>query len=50
MRIQPAVVLVVVLVSAVLLPMSVTGVSVALPEIGPDLSADLASVQWVATA
>ncbi|WP_434743007.1 MFS transporter [Micromonospora sp. SH-82] len=50
MRIQPALVLVVVLVSAALLPMSVTGVSVALPEIGPDLSADLASVQWVATA
>ncbi|MFR9778143.1 MFS transporter [Micromonospora sp. MS34] len=47
MRNHPAVVLVAVLLSTVALPVSLTGASVALPDIGRDLHADLAGVQWV---
>ncbi|RGC69739.1 Multidrug resistance protein stp [Micromonospora sp. MW-13] len=47
MRNHPAVVLVAVLLSTVSLPISLTGASVALPEIGRDLDAGLAGVQWV---
>ncbi|MEV4200273.1 MFS transporter [Micromonospora globbae] len=47
MRNHPAVVLVAVLLSTISLPVSLTGASVALPEIGRDLDAGLASVQWV---
>ncbi len=47
MRNHPAVVLVAVLLSTFSLPFSLTGASVALPEIGRDLDAGLASVQWV---
>lgn len=47
MGIRPAVVLVAVLASTFALPLSLTGASVALPEIGRDLDADLAGVQWV---
>ncbi len=39
--------LVAVLASTFALPLSLTGASVALPEIGRDLDADLAGVQWV---
>ncbi|WP_025618656.1 MFS transporter [Salinispora cortesiana] len=41
------VVLFAVLVSTFALPLSLTGASVALPEIGRDLDAELAGVQWV---
>lgn len=41
------VVLVAVLVSTFALPLSLTGAAVVLPEIGRDLDADLAGVQWV---
>lgn len=44
---RPAIVLVAVLASTFTLPLSLTGASVALPEIGRDLDADLAGVQWV---
>ncbi|MFI6262116.1 MFS transporter [Micromonospora sp. NPDC051006] len=47
MRNHPAVVLVAVLLSTLLLPLSLTGASVALPDIGRDLDAGLAGVQWV---
>ncbi|PWR15883.1 MFS transporter [Micromonospora sicca] len=47
MRNHPAVVLVTVLLSTVALPVSLTGASVALPDIGRDLHAGLAGVQWV---
>ncbi|MFJ6195375.1 MFS transporter [Micromonospora sp. NPDC092111] len=47
MRNHPAVVLVAVLLSTLSLPISLTGASVALPEIGRDLDAGLAGVQWV---
>ena len=47
MRNHPAVVLVAVLLSTVALPVSLTGASVALPDIGRDLHAGLAGVQWV---
>uniref|UniRef100_A8M4F6 Major facilitator superfamily MFS_1 n=1 Tax=Salinispora arenicola (strain CNS-205) TaxID=391037 RepID=A8M4F6_SALAI len=47
MGIRPAVMLVAVLASTFALPLSLTGASVALPEIGRDLDADLAGVQWV---
>ncbi|MFC3504631.1 MFS transporter [Micromonospora krabiensis] len=47
MRNHPAVVLVAVLLSTVSLPISLTGASVALPDIGRDLDAGLAPVQWV---
>ncbi|WP_229399590.1 MFS transporter [Micromonospora okii] len=47
MRNHPAVVLVAVLLSTVALPVSLTGASVALPDIGRDLDAGLAGVQWV---
>ncbi|MEV0805282.1 MFS transporter [Micromonospora sp. NPDC050200] len=47
MRNHPAVVLVAVLLSTFALPMSLTGASVALPDIGRDLDAGLAGVQWV---
>ncbi|NJP32009.1 MFS transporter [Micromonospora thermarum] len=47
MRNHPAVVLVAVLLSTFSLPVSLTGASVALPDIGRDLDAGLASVQWV---
>ncbi|MGK5738540.1 MFS transporter [Micromonospora sp. URMC 103] len=47
MRNHPAVVLVAVLLSTLLLPVSLTGASVALPDIGRDLDAGLAGVQWV---
>lgn len=47
MRNHPAVVLVAVLLSTVALPLSLTGASVALPDIGRDLDAGLAGVQWV---
>ncbi|PZG00016.1 MFS transporter [Micromonospora deserti] len=47
MRNHPAVVLVAVLLSTLSLPFSLTGASVALPEIGRDLDAGLAAVQWV---
>ncbi|MFI9527725.1 MFS transporter [Micromonospora rosaria] len=47
MRNHPAVVLVAVLLSTILLPVSLTGASVALPDIGRDLDAGLAAVQWV---
>ncbi|MEV1288629.1 MFS transporter [Micromonospora sp. NPDC049679] len=50
MRHHPAVILVAVLLSTVSLPVSLTGASVALPDIGTDLHADLASVQWVVNA
>lgn len=46
-RNHPAVVLVAVLLSTVSLPISLTGASVALPDIGRDLDAGLAGVQWV---
>ena len=44
---HPAVVLVAVLLSTFSLPLSLTGASVALPDIGRDLDAGLAGVQWV---
>ncbi|MFE9205585.1 MFS transporter [Micromonospora sp. NPDC007230] len=47
MRHHPAVVLVAVLLSTLALPVSLTGASVALPDIGRDLDAGLAGVQWV---
>ncbi|WP_200211430.1 MFS transporter [Micromonospora coerulea] len=47
MRNHPAVVLVAVLLSTVALPVSLTGASVALPDIGRDLHSGLAGVQWV---
>ncbi|GAB3799605.1 hypothetical protein GCM10027605_13540 [Micromonospora zhanjiangensis] len=47
MRNHPTVVLVAVLLSTVTLPISLTGASVALPDIGADLGAGLAPVQWV---
>ncbi|MFC0007371.1 MFS transporter [Micromonospora siamensis] len=47
MRNHPAVVLVAVLLSTLALPVSLTGASVALPEVGRDLDAGLAAVQWV---
>ncbi|MER7459994.1 MFS transporter [Micromonospora sp. NPDC126480] len=47
MRNHPAVVLVAVLLSTFSLPLSLTGASVALPDIGRDLEAGLAAVQWV---
>ncbi|MEU2613020.1 MFS transporter [Micromonospora sp. NPDC007271] len=47
MRNHPAVVLVAVLLSTLALPVSLTGASVALPDIGHDLHAGLAGVQWV---
>ncbi|WP_343450008.1 MFS transporter [Micromonospora oryzae] len=47
MRNHPAVVLVAVLLSTISLPISLTGASVALPDIGRDLDAGLAGVQWV---
>ncbi|MFI7433028.1 MFS transporter [Micromonospora haikouensis] len=47
MRNHPAVVLVAVLLSTMSLPISLTGASVALPDIGRDLDAGLAGVQWV---
>ncbi|QGN50520.1 MFS transporter [Micromonospora sp. WMMC415] len=47
MRNHRAVVLVAVLLSTFSLPVSLTGASVALPDIGRDLDAGLASVQWV---
>ncbi|MEV1333284.1 MFS transporter [Micromonospora costi] len=47
MRNHPAVVLVAVLLSTLSLPVSLTGASVALPDIGRDLDAGLAAVQWV---
>ena len=47
MRNHPAVVLVAVLLSTLCLPVSLTGASVALPDIGRDLHAGLAGVQWV---
>ncbi|WP_320064971.1 MFS transporter [Micromonospora sp. RTGN7] len=47
MRNHPTVVLVAVLLSTVSLPLSLTGASVALPDIGRDLDAGLAGVQWV---
>ncbi|SCG73257.1 Sugar phosphate permease [Micromonospora echinaurantiaca] len=47
MRNHPAVVLVAVLLSTLSLPVSLTGASVALPDIGRDLDAGLAGVQWV---
>ncbi|OKI87574.1 MFS transporter [Micromonospora sp. CB01531] len=47
MRNHPAVVLVAVLLSTLALPVSLTGASVALPDIGRDLDAGLAGVQWV---
>ncbi len=47
MRNHPAIVLVAVLLSTLSLPVSLTGASVALPEIGRDLDAGLAGVQWV---
>ncbi|MEV0155954.1 MFS transporter [Micromonospora sp. NPDC050686] len=47
MRNHPAVVLVAVLLSTLVLPISLTGASVALPDIGRDLDAGLAAVQWV---
>ncbi|RKN49591.1 MFS transporter [Micromonospora endolithica] len=47
MRNHPAVVLVIVLLSTLSLPVSLTGASVALPDIGRDLDAGLAAVQWV---
>ncbi|MEV4479117.1 MFS transporter [Micromonospora coxensis] len=47
MRNHPAVVLVAVLLSTISLPASLTGASVALPEIGRELDAGLAGVQWV---
>ncbi|MEH1101773.1 MFS transporter [Micromonospora sp. CPCC 205561] len=47
MRNHPAVVLVAVLLSTLTLPVSLTGASVALPDIGRDLDAGLAGVQWV---
>ncbi|MGC4805100.1 MFS transporter [Micromonospora sp. DT233] len=50
MRNHPAVVLVAVLLSTVSLPLSLTGASVALPDIGRDLDAGLAGVQWVVNA
>ncbi|MFE9694801.1 MFS transporter [Micromonospora sp. NPDC005806] len=50
MRNHPAVVLVAVLLSTIALPVSLTGASVALPDIGRDLHADLAGVQWVVNA
>jgi MFS family permease len=46
-RNHPAVILVVVLLSTITLPISLTGASVALPDIGTDLHAGLAPVQWV---
>ncbi|MGS2616401.1 MFS transporter [Micromonospora sp. LZ34] len=50
MRNHPAVVLVAVLLSTLSLPVSLTGASVALPDIGRDLDAGLAGVQWVVNA
>ncbi|WP_405094578.1 MFS transporter [Micromonospora sp. NBC_01412] len=47
MRNRPTVVLIAVLLSTVSLPISLTGASVALPDIGRDLDAGLAGVQWV---
>ncbi|MGC1212865.1 MAG: MFS transporter, partial [Micromonospora sp.] len=47
MRNHPAVVLVAVLLSTLSLPVSLTGASVALPDIGRDLHTGLAGVQWV---
>ncbi|MFC4020383.1 MFS transporter [Micromonospora sp. GCM10011542] len=47
MRNHPAVVLVAVLLSTLSLPVSLTGASVALPDIGRDLHSGLAGVQWV---
>lgn len=47
MRNHPAVVLVAVLLSTVSLPFALTGASVALPDLGRDLDAGLAGVQWV---
>ncbi|MEV4545774.1 MFS transporter [Micromonospora echinaurantiaca] len=47
MRNHPAVVLVAVLLSTLSLPVSLTGASVALPDIGRELDAGLAGVQWV---
>ncbi|SDY69466.1 Major Facilitator Superfamily protein [Micromonospora pattaloongensis] len=47
MRHHPAVVLAAILLSTLLLPLTLTGASIALPQIGADLHADLASVQWV---
>ncbi|WP_018253959.1 MFS transporter [Salinispora mooreana] len=47
MQNRRVVVLVAVLVSTFALPLSLTGASVALPEIGRDLDTDLAGAQWV---
>ncbi|WP_341719232.1 MFS transporter [Micromonospora sp. FIMYZ51] len=47
MRNHPAIVLVAVLLSTLALPVSLTGAAVALPDIGRELDAGLAAVQWV---
>lgn len=47
MRNHRAVVLTAILLSTIALPISLTGASVAIGQIGTDLHADLASVQWV---
>lgn len=49
-RRYPIVVLVAVLLSTVALPITLTGASVALPDIGAELDASLAGVQWVVNA
>ncbi|WP_082372957.1 MFS transporter [Nocardia sp. NRRL S-836] len=46
-RKNPTIVLVVVLLSSLSLPITLTGASVALPDIAADLQADLPAVQWV---
>jgi MFS family permease len=46
-RNQPAVVLAAVLLASLSLPITITGASVALPDIATDLRAGLAAVQWV---
>ncbi|REE99046.1 MFS transporter [Thermomonospora umbrina] len=49
MRNKPIVVLIAVLLSSISLPITLTGASVALPDIAEALDADLAPVQWVVT-
>ncbi|RLK55092.1 MFS transporter [Actinokineospora cianjurensis] len=49
-RATATITLIAVCVSCGLLPASLTGTSIALPDIGSDLGADLVSVQWVVNA
>lgn len=49
-RPRPALTLAAVCLAGGLLPASLTGASIALPDIGSDLQADLVSVQWVVNA